>query len=471
MLGALFTPATMGIVGAVIAVIIVVSLIIKRYRIVDPDTAMIIVGNRGKRDDAGNIDLSGQKVITGGGAFVWPFIQKPFEISLRSRRLTLTTTGQTQNGITLQAQAVAVIKVGGSEEMIRAAAQRFLSQQDEIEISAQEILSGSLRSILGSLTVTKIIQDRQAVAGLVLQAAEEALSKQGLTIDTLQIQEIKDSSDYISNIGRPEAAKVRQAAEIADTEASRSSEEARIEAEKIILDKNRELRLQEAAVQSETDKALAMADAAKPLEQAQQQRLITEQETITAQKEAELQEQKLNATVRKEADAEAYRITTLANAQREAQIAKAQAEQEEREALAQAARVEGESAAAVIQAKGTAEAEAIAARAEALSKQGEAVLAQQLIELLPSIAKELASAYGSIDNLTVVSADGANKLSGDVVGNMAGMTEMLKDTVGIDLTSLITGRATGHAIGEGLGSASGPEIQLPPRLGKAPEAN
>lgn len=464
MLGVLFTPATMGIVGAVVAIIIVVALIIKRYRIVDPDTAMIIVGNKGKKDEAGNIDLSGQKVITGGGAFVWPFIQKPYEISLRSRRLTLSTTGQTKNGITLQAQAVAVIKVGGSEEMIRAAAQRFLSQQDEIETSAQEVLSGSLRSILGNLTILEIIQDRQAVAGYVLQAAEEALSKQGLMIDTLQIQEIKDGTDYISNLGRPEAAAVRQSAEIADTEANRKSEEARIEAEKIILDRNRELRLQEAAVQSETDKASAVAAAAKPLEDAQQQRLITEQETITAQKEAELQEQRLNATVRKEADAEAYRITTLANAEREASIARAEAEQREREALSQAALIEGQNEAAVIQAKGAAEASAIEARAKALAAESEAVLAQQLIEVLPAMAREFATAYAGIDNLTVVSADGANKLTGDVVGNMAGITEMLRDTVGIDLPSLVTGRETGRAIGEGIASGGADSTKLPPRL-------
>jgi flotillin len=474
------SPLVVGIAGIVLAVIIVAVIVVRRYRIANPDEAIIVTGRRGKNTQ----DLTGQKVVTGGGVFVLPFVQKSFQLSLRSRQLSITTTAQTQNGITINARAVAVVKVGGTEEMIRAAAQRFLSQQEEIESSTQEVLSGSLRGIIGGLTVESIIRDRSALASAVLGAAEEALTKQGLVVDTLQIQEINDTQNYINNIGRPEAAKVSREADIADVEAQRAAEEAKIDAQQIILEKNRALKLREAAIQQETDQARAAADAAKPREDAIQRQKIVEAEEVTAQKEASLREQQLNATVRKEADAEAYRVKTIASANADAAASQAagqaraavsaaeadkqrrelnaaameregKAEKENRTALADATRAEGQAEADAIAARGNAEAAAIQARAEALAQQSQAVLAQDALKALPLIAHELALGYSAIDNMTIVSADGANKVTGDIVGNIKGVTEMLKDATGIDVASLVTGIAGGTAAGRAVGAELG----------------
>jgi flotillin len=475
------SPLVVGIAGIVLAVIIVAVIVVRRYRIANPDEAIIVTGRRGKNTQ----DLTGQKVVTGGGVFVLPFVQKSFQLSLRSRQLSITTTAQTQNGITINARAVAVVKVGGTEEMIRAAAQRFLSQQEEIESSTQEVLSGSLRGIIGGLTVESIIRDRSALASAVLGAAEEALTKQGLVVDTLQIQEINDTQNYINNIGRPEAAKVSREADIADVEAQRAAEEAKIDAQQIILEKNRALKLREAAIQQETDQARAAADAAKPREDAIQRQKIVEAEEVTAQKEASLREQQLNATVRKEADAEAYRVKTIASAnadaaasqaagQARAAVSAAEADKQRRELNAAAMEREGKAEkenrtaladatraaeADAIAARGNAEAAAIQARAEALAQQSQAVLAQDALKALPLIAHELALGYSSIDNMTIVSADGANKVTGDIVGNIKGVTEMLKDATGIDVASLVTGiaggTAAGRAVGAELGKAQG----------------
>lgn len=447
-MGFLLTPIV-GIFGAIIALVLIAMIIVKRYRISKPDEAIIVTGSRGKRGaDAGpSGDTSGQKVVTGGGVFVLPFIQKSYTLSLHSRRLSIVTEAQTTDGITIQAQAVAVVKVGGSQEMIRAAAQRFLSNADEIDESTQEVLSGSLRSIIGGLTVMQIIRDRAVVAQNVLEAAEEALTKQGLVVDTLQIQEIRDGADYIMNIGRPEAAKVRQAADIADTNAYQASEEAKIEAQKVLLDRNRELKLREAQIQSETDKAAAQAQAASPLEDAIQRQAIVEQEQIAAHREVKLTEEKLNAEVRAVAEAEAFRVEALAKAEASAAVAAA-------EGRARAIRVEGDAEASAIQAKGIAEAQAIEARAQALEQQSQAVLAQELIHLLPSIAKEYASAISAIDTMTVVSADGTSKVAGETMGNIKGMLDMVRDTVGIDVTAMINGVATGTATGAAAGRAA-----------------
>lgn len=497
-------PIVIGLI--VVGVIIVIALVfgaIRRYRIAEPDEAIIVTGRKGRTftDATGHeiTDLSGQKVVTGGGIFVMPFVQKHFKLSLRSRRLLFNTTAQTRNGITIHAQAVAVIKVGGTEEMIRHAAQRFLSQQDEIESSTQEVLSGSLRGIIGSLTVLEIIHDRKALADAVLQAAEDALTKQGLVVDTLQIQEISDNQNYIANLGVPESAQVSRNAAIANTEAQKAAEQAAIEARKQILEANRVLKLQEAAVQAETDKALAQASAAKPLEDAVQRQAIVQQEEITAQREAELREQQLNAEVRKVADAESYRIQVTAEAQAKAKATEANADRTAREARAEAAKAEGNAEAAVteargnadrtariaaseaakaegeaeavataargraeaeaIGARGVAEGDAIAARAKALEENGSVVLAQELLSVMPQVAEAFAKAYAS-SNITVVSADGTNRLTSDMVGNMTSMTQMMKDATGIDLQQVINASAQGRAVGkavadEGAGSSAG----------------
>lgn len=471
-----FSPAITGIFGAVIALVLVALVIIKRYRIAKPDEAIIVTGGRGKEvvDQLGNKsrDLSGQKVVTGGGVFVLPFVQKSFTISLRSRRLSIVTGAQTTDGITIQAQAVAVVKVGGSQEMIRAAAQRFLSNSDEIDESTQEVLSGSLRSIIGGLTVLQIIRDRAVVAQSVLEAAEEALTKQGLVVDTLQIQEIRDGADYISNIGRPQAAKVRQEADIAETNAYQASQEAKIAAERVLLDRNRELKLRQAEIQAETDKATAQAAAAEPLEQSIQQQAIVQQQQITAQKEVALRTEQLNADVRAVAEAEAYRLEALAKAEAAASVSAAEgrAKAIEREGLAnRAARIaaseaveaEGKAEAAALEAKGTAEAIAIDARARALETQSQAVLAQELIQLLPQIAGEYAQAISAIDSMTVVSADGTAKVAADAMGNIKGLLEMTKETVGIDLVGMLNGAVVGGAAGAAAGRAS----SAAPRVG------
>ncbi|WP_084767214.1 flotillin family protein [Leucobacter komagatae] len=463
------TPAIVGVFGAVIALVLIALVIIKRYRIAKPDEAIIVTGGKGKEVAAAQggttRDLSGQKVVTGGGVFVLPFVQKSFTISLRSRRLSITTEAQTTDGITMQAQAVAVVKVGGTQEMIRAAAQRFLSNSDEIDESTQEVLSGSLRSIIGGLTVLQIIRDRAVVAQSVLEAAEEALTKQGLVVDTLQIQEIRDGADYIANIGRPEAAKVRQQADIAETNAYQASEEAKIAAEKVLLDRNRELKLRQAEIQAETDKANAQAQAADPLEQAIQQQAIVEQQQITAQREVSLRTEKLNADVRAVAEAEAYRLEALAKAEAAAAVSAAdgRAQAVEREGLAaRAARIaaseavaaEGRAEAEAIQAKGTAEAVAVEARARALETQSQAVLAQELIHRLPEIAGEYAQAIAGIDSMTVVSADGTARVAGDAMGNLKGLLEMARETVGVDLVGMLNGVVTGSAAGAAAGRAA-----------------
>ncbi len=303
-------------VGLVALVVLVFLLIASRYKVAKPNEAFLITGRKGKEvrnPETGLVstDLSGQKVVMGGGVFVVPFIQRLHVLDLSSRRIMVTIRNAVSGqGIKLNVDGVAIVKVGGNEDSIRAAAQRFLTQQDEIETFTQETLAGSLRSIVGSLTVEQIIRDRAAFAQRVTDESESSLTGQGLVLDTFQIQDITDDGTYLSDLGRPESAKVGRMAAVAEAEARREAEQAQIAAEQEIAIANRQLVLKQAEIQAETDAARAQAAASGPLAQADRdQAVLLEQEKV-AVAQAALKERQLDTEVRRPADAERYRVET-----------------------------------------------------------------------------------------------------------------------------------------------------------------
>ncbi|MDO9354776.1 MAG: SPFH domain-containing protein, partial [Solirubrobacteraceae bacterium] len=329
----------------VVVVIIVLLVLLSGIKVAKPDEA-IIVTSRQKPIKQGQTALeetenAGQRVVFGSRVFVKPIVEAHFKLSLRSRQLNVQATAQTKDAITIKVNAVAVVKVGGSESMVRAAAQRFLNQQDQIETSTEEVLSGSVRSIVGQLTVTEIITNRQALQGQVLDAVRESLDVQGLQIDTLQIKEIDDDNGYIRDLGRAEAARVKQVAEVAESVARRTSEEARIEADQAVAEQQRKLDLRNAEIQKETDKARAEASASRPLAEAISQQEVIAQQEITAGKRVGLRKQELDAEIRAVADAEAYSLEKKAQADAAAAVAAANAERDRRKAVAEAVEAEG----------------------------------------------------------------------------------------------------------------------------------
>ena len=384
--------------------------------------------------------------------------------------------------------------------MVRAASQRFLNQQDQIETSTEEVLSGSVRSIVGQLTVTEIITNRSALQGQVLEAVRDSLDVQGLQIDTLQIKEIDDDNGYIRDLGRGEAARVKQVAEIAESVSRQASEEARIAADQAVAESQRALDLRNAEIQKETDKARAEADASRPLAEAIAQQEVVAQQEITAGKRVGLRKQELDAEIRAVADAEAYAVqknaeasagaaVAAANADRDARRSSAEAieaeglaernrrrsaaeaveaegiaEKNRRIAAADALRAEGEAEAEAIRARGNAEAESALARAEALNERSQDLLRQQIITALPEIIRAASEPLSAISNLTILSSDGTSgtdAVGQSVAGQLATSTQIIKDLVGIDISEIVTGRAAGQAAGEAIN---------PPRRTKEPKA-
>ncbi|SHI81635.1 flotillin [Tessaracoccus bendigoensis DSM 12906] len=480
-------PIATAIIGLLVLLLLVGLLIASRYKVAKPSEAFLITGRKGKEvrnPETGLVstDLSGQKVVMGGGVFVVPFIQRLHVLDLSSRRIMVTIRNAVSGqGIKLNVDGVAIVKVGGNEDSIRAAAQRFLSQQDEIEPFTQETLAGSLRSIVGSLTVEQIIRDRAAFAQRVTDESESSLTGQGLVLDTFQIQDITDDGTYLNDLGRPESAKLGRMAAVAEAEARREAEQAQIAAEQEIAIAQRALVLKQAEIQAETDAARATAASAGPLAQADRDQAILQEQEKVAVAQAALKERQLDTEVRRPADAERYRVETGAEAQRNAAIFEAEArkassianaeaeaekarltgvgEKSRRSALAEveaiegarrgeaekarrvaeadAVRAEGEAKAAAVLAVGQAEAEAMDKRAEAFQHYNDAAILQMLIEVLPAVAEKVAAPMGNIEKLTVVSTDGAGALPRQVTDNVMQTLQLVSDTTGFDLSALL----------------------------------
>ncbi|WP_036517235.1 flotillin family protein [Nocardioides sp. J54] len=504
------TAVWVPIIGIVGVLVLLVLLVTSRYKVAGPNQAFIVTGRKGKaviNPETGELttDLSGQKVVLGGGVFVIPFVQKLATMDLSSRRISVQIRGAVSGqGIKLNLDGVAIVKVGGNADQIRLAAQRFLSQQADIEPFTQEVLAGALRSIVGGLTVEQIIRDRAAFAQRVADESESSLTGQGLILDAFQIQDVTDDGSYLADLGRPEAARASQEARIAEANARRAAEQAQIAAEQEIAIAQRTLALKQAEIKAETDAAAAQASASGPLAQAERdQAILAEQEKVAVQ-QAALTERQLETQVRKPADAERYRVEQEAEARRTAEIAAAdarkaatiaaaqakaeetklsgEAEKARRAALAEAeaieglkrgeaekgrrlaeadaTRAEGEAQAAATLAIGQAEAEAMDKRAEAFAHYNDAAVLQMLIEVLPQIAREVASPISAIDTLTVLSTDGAGALPKQVTDNVTQTLQMLKTSTGIDLEGLIhrsVDKAAGglDAVGAGSGAADG----------------
>ncbi|MEE1813267.1 flotillin family protein [Streptomyces sp. BE133] len=448
------SPVVTAVIGVVVLLVLLALVVITRYKVAGPSEAFIITGRRGKKSTdpvtgRTSIDNSGQKVVVGGGVFVVPFVQQKFTLDLSSRHIPVAVRGAvTLRGVKSNLEGVAIVKVGGSEEAIRAAAQRFLQQQDGIVGFTQEVLSGALRAIVGRMSVEDIIRDRAAFAGQVAEEAEASLSGQGLILDAFQIQDITTEGSYLEDLGRPEAARAKQEADIAEAIAKRASEQARLKAAEEIAIAERTFYLKQAEIKAETEAAAAKANAAGPLaEAARQQEVLAEQEKV-AQRQAALTDRELDTKVRKPADAARYQAEQEAEARRIAQVKEAEADAERsrltgqgeklhRSALADAVRIEGEAEAAAIAAKGAAEAEAMQKKADAFAQYGDAAVLQMLVEVLPHVVAKASEPLSAIDKMTVISTDGASQLSRTVTDNVAQGMELLSSTTGVDLAALL----------------------------------
>jgi flotillin len=441
----------------IIVVVLIVSYIGSRYKVAGANEALVVSGQRDRAPD-GRRNL---KVVRGGGVIVLPLIHKVGKLKLTARQINVNLADAvTRQGIKVAVQGVATFKIGADDESIRNAAERFLESQEEaVDSIVKNVLEGSLRSIVGTLTVEELNLDRQKFQQAVQDAAKGDLATSGLQIDSFTIQAIRDESGYMELIGQQETARRERDARMAKAAADQEAAVREAEAEQVKINAARDVSLRRAETETQTAAANARAAQAGPLAEAEATQEVTRKQTELAQLEAARTEQELVATTVRPAEAEAEAQIRRAEGAKGAVIAQAQADAERvklageaqarvvevtAEATAKQTTLEGNAEAGIVLSKGEAEAKALALRAEAYRQFNEAAIIQTVLSMLPEIVRAAAEPMANIDQMTVLSNDGASELVKNVTRTVTEAGTTVKGLTGIDIPDML-GKAMGTA--------------------------
>lgn len=506
-----------------VGVIAIIAILITTCYVKAVPTEAVVVTGAGHKEP---------KVVSGRGVLVLPFVQRYDRISMRVMKLDVKTpqTGvKTSEGVPLWIDSVVTVQVysqsstvsedewkgaglNNRDEFIRsrqqAAISNFLgSHESDFNDKVNDILQGNLREIVAEMTVMDVLTKRKEFATRVIENAKPDLAKVGLEVVTFNIQDIQDAVDgcgekhgVVEAIGvqremevKREAEKARAAAQrdidIAQAEAKRETVEKQAEAERKQAEAETQLALRKAELKAEADKARADAEAAGKIQTEIQEKTrrqaaadveiaAQEKEIVRAEKEAEVKQRKLDAEVRKAADASKYKAQQQADADRYSAEAKAAAEKKKRELdaeaelfeitkkaeakkvaaeaeliaaqkKAEAIRAEGLAEAEAIRAKALAEAEGIEKKAEAQAKMGEASKLEMMYNVLPRVAHEIASILNGVDNVTLYGTDTASKLMADTTQGVAQFVKSFAEGSGGKINvNALAGAALGASIGE-----------------------
>jgi flotillin len=354
------------------------------YRVPAPDEAMLIAGRQAGRDG------TPFRVVTGHGAFALPLFRQVSFLTLAMQESEVAEQCVTTQGISLQVRAVIAFKVGNDPESVVNAAQRFLSDQDQMSVLTGRIFAGHLRSIVGSMTVEEIVTERQKLATEVLDGSKAEMAKMGLIVDSLQIQSIDDlGAGYIDAMAAPHNAAIQRQAKIAQAQANQAAAEAEQESQRKQAEYARQTAIVQAQYKAEIDKAQAEAEQSGPLARASAQRQVIAAQTELAQRQAELRQQQLVAEVVKPAEADAERVRVLAQA----------------------------------------EAERMKIQAEAAASHNRVALDRMLIDQLPSIVREAAGGLAQANISVLNGADGLAEIAAGLVGQGLTIFESVRRNV------------------------------------------
>jgi flotillin len=445
----------LGILGLIILLTYLAGL----YRKVGPHEALIVYG------------IGKTRIVNGGGTFIMPMVQSYRMLSLELMSFDVAPQQDlyTKQGVAVTVEAVAQIKVKSDPESIRTAAEQFLTKTPaEREGLIRLVMEGHLRGIIGQLTVEEIVKQPEMVSDRMRSTCADDMNKMGLEVISFTIKEVRDKNEYISNMGRPDVARIKRDADVATAEADRDTlirraqaqrdaatakalaDQDRVLAETLSLAKQaeaqRDMDIKKAQYLEATKKQQAMADKAYEIEtNIMQQQVVAEGVRVQqAEKEAQIKvqeaeilrrEKELVATVLKPAEIERQRIETLANAERQRLISEA-------EGHASSIRAQGEAEAEIIFKKGDAEARAMNVKAAAYQEYNQAAVVDKLITGLPEIVRAMATPLANVDKITIVStgngdASGMNKITGDMTKMAAQVPALFEALSGMQWSDLM----------------------------------
>src|ERR1017187_4208580 len=479
-------PITAYVIGGVIAVVIVLFMLLglwaSRYTKVGPNQVLVISGRKRRIiDPDGTARDVGFRIVKGGGRFVWPVYEKVDILSLELLTIDVQTPEvYTSKGVPVKVDGVAQIKVKGDDVSIATASEQFLSKGvDDIKNIATQTLEGHLRAILGTMTVEEIYQNRDAFASKVQEVAAGDMANMGLGIVSFTIRDIRDTQGYLDALGKPRIAQVKRDAQIAQAEADRDAmikssqatqagQEAKFAADSKIAEAQREYQTNVAGYQATVNQKKAEADLAYDLQKFKTGQLVKAEEVqvqiIEKQKQIELQQQEilrkqreLEANFQKPADAERYKVETLANAtkfQLETEAAGAASATKAKGfaaadvskatglAEADANKARGLAEAAVIEAQGKATASAMQAKADSFKNYNEAAVIEMIMRVMPEIAGKISEPLSKMEKMVIINSGngpggGASKLTGDVTQIISQLPPVLEALTGVKFEKLL----------------------------------
>jgi flotillin len=452
----------------ILAILFLMSVLAKLYRKAGPHEALIVYGFRGTR------------IVKGHGTVIFPMIEtcRGLSLELMSFDVAPQQDLYTRQGVAVTVEAVAQIKVKSDPESIQTGAEQFLTKGPaEREGLIRLVMEGHLRGIIGQLTVEEIVKQPEMVGERMRSTCAEDMNKMGLEVISFTIKEVRDKNEYITNMGRPDVARIKRDADVAAAEAERDTAIKRAEAQRAAAvakaqadqervmaetlsaakqaEAQRDLDVKKAAFKEMTTKQQAQADKAYELQtNVMQQQVIAEAVKIRQiEKEQEIKvqeaeilrhERELIAQVLKQAEVEKRRIETLAEAERMRLVTEA-------DGRASATRAQGEAEAEIIFKKGEAEAKAMNVKAEAYQEYNQAAVVDKLITGLPEVVRALAAPLANVDKITVVSTGngtsaGMNKITGDMVSMAAQIPALFETLSGMQISELLSKiRAIGDA--------------------------
>ena len=442
----------------ILALLFLLSGLARLFRKAGPHEALIVYGFRGTR------------VVKGRGTMIFPMVENCRGLSLELMSFDVAPKQDlyTRQGVAVTVEAVAQIKVKSDPESILTASEQFLTKSpDEREALIRLVMEGHLRGIIGQLTVEEIVKQPEMVGDRMRSTCADDMTKMGLEVISFTIKEVRYKNEYITNMGRPDIARIKRDADVATAEADRDTAIKRAQAaresaiakanadqERVLAETlsqtnqaeaTRDLEIKKAQYQETVKKQQAQADKAYEIQaNVMQQQVRAEEVTIhQIEKEHEVKVQEaeimrrdreLTATVLKAAEFERQRIETLALAEKQRLTIEA-------EGQAASIRMQGEAEADIIFKKGEAEAKAMNVKAAAYQEFNQAAIVDKLITGMPEIVKALAAPLANVDKITVISTGngdtaGLNKITGDLTKMAAQVPALFETLSGMPFSEL-----------------------------------
>lgn len=458
-------------------VILVLALFISGYVKAPPDEAYIISGF--KKDP---------KILIGRAGIKIPFLERKDILMMKQISIDIKTGGfvPTLDFIGVDIDAVAKVRVKADGDGMALAMRNFLNMDEKDIIEAlTDSLQGNMREIIGTVRLKELCTDRKKFGDEVQAKAQTDMNALGIEIISCNIQRIEDERNLILALGQDNMSQIQKDASIAkaqadrdvaiaEAEAAKIANDARINSEKDIAERKNELAIRQAELKKLSDVKQAEADAAYKIQEQAQRKSIevatvaaniarTEQEAQLKEQEVAVAKQTLDAEIRARADADRYAAEQQAEAarfkrqkeaeaklfeeQKEAEAAKARAEAQlyESQKKAEGISAVGRAEAEAIQAKALAEAEGIEKKALAQKKMGEASVIEMIMQALPIIAANVAAPLQNVDKITMYGDGNSTKLIQDIVNGTTQVTEGMLSGLGLNLPSLLSGFLGGKA--------------------------